>query len=299
MNAVITQAPSREQWLQERKKRLGATDISAILGLNPYRTAYEVWLEKRDLLEPWEGNAATRLGSLLEPKLLDEAELRWGKLERNVVVRHPQAPIAATLDGWLVDSGEPVEAKTAGMLSEFADLAGWGEENTDEIPEWYLVQVHSQLACTSAEQAKVIALIAGRGICQFSVEADKTIENVIVDTACEWWESHIVRGNEPSRDRLPSMDVLKRIKRVPNSVCAIPCVDWVDRWEAAKKSAKAAKEAVESAKMQLVASLGTHEGGLLPDGRMLTFLEQSRVGYPVEPCSYRVLRIQQPKKGKR
>ena len=70
MNTAPT---SRETWLAERRKRLGATDVSAILGLNPYKTAYEVWLDKRNMLEPWNGNAATSLGLMLEPAILDEA----------------------------------------------------------------------------------------------------------------------------------------------------------------------------------------------------------------------------------
>jgi putative phage-type endonuclease len=294
-------APQHDQWLQDRRSRLGATDMSALLGLNPYRVAYEVWLEKRDLLEPWSGNAATRLGQRLEPGLLDEAEQRWGKLKRNVVVKHANAPLAATLDGWLVESKTPVEIKTAGMLSDFADVSGWGEQGSDEIPDHYLVQVHTQLACTDSESAKVLALIAGRGIVEYEVFADPKVSQMIVGFAADWWDTHIVRGIEPDRTKPPSLEVLKRIRRQPNSVVALDASasELVEQWEAAKEARKSADEIEEDRKKQLILTLGTSEGGQLPDGRMVTFLEQTRKEYVCKESTFRVLRIQKAKKGRR
>jgi predicted phage-related endonuclease len=35
-----------EQWLADRRKRIGGSDIDAILGLSPYRTPVDVWAEK-------------------------------------------------------------------------------------------------------------------------------------------------------------------------------------------------------------------------------------------------------------
>lgn len=298
MSTTVEAAPgSREKWLAERKKRLGATDVSAVLGLNPYRTAYEVWLDKRDLLEPWEGNAATELGSRLEPALLDEAEARWGELQRNVVAVCGDAPIAATLDGWLVDREEVVEAKTAGLLSDFADVGEWGEEYTDEIPEQYVIQTQVQLLCTGAKVARVIALVNGRGILTYTILRDDAVCEIIRTKCSDWWQRHIAEGIEPEKTIPPAIDVIKRIRREPNSVVSLDqeACDLVDYLEVAKTAAKAANEEVERVKAQLCLSLGTSEGGLLPDGRMVTYLEQKRKEYTVAEAKFRVLRV---KKGK-
>lgn len=296
--ATTIDTPERQQWLAERRTRLGATDISAIFGINPYRTAYEVWLEKRGLLEDWQGNEATYLGNLLEPGLLDEAENRWGQLERNVVVQAPGLPIASTLDGWLTDDEEPVEIKTAGLVSEFAELGHWGDPGTDEIPEWYLVQAHTQLFCTGSERCRMLALIGGRGIVEYEIQRDQEICDAIVGRAVEWWTDHIKHKIEPPRDCVPAIEILKRIKREPESCEMLGETDLelVDRWEAAKAEAKVAKDTAEELKSQVLLTLGTSEAGLLPDGRMLTYLERSRKGYVVESCKFRVLMT---KKGKR
>ena len=298
MATVIKEAPkSREKWLEERKQRLGATDVSAVLGLNPYKTAYEVWLDKRDLLESWEGNAATELGTRLEPALLDEAEARWGELQRNVVAVCEDAPIAATLDGWLVEREEVVEAKTAGLLSDFADVGEWGDEHTDEIPEQYIIQTQVQLLCSGAQVARVIALVNGRGILAYRVERDDAVTEIIRAKCADWWQRHIVEGIEPEKTIPPAMEVIKRIRREPNSVVSLgeEACQFVDRLETAKAEAKAANDEVEKLKGQLCLSLGTAEGGLLPDGRMLTYLEQSRKSYTVAAAKFRLLRV---KKGK-
>jgi predicted phage-related endonuclease len=36
----------REEWLVLRRKGIGGSDVSAILGINPWKTAMDVWLEK-------------------------------------------------------------------------------------------------------------------------------------------------------------------------------------------------------------------------------------------------------------
>ena len=102
--------------LKDRMNRLGASDMSAILGLNKYATAADVWALKTGRVLPFGGNEATRLGDALEPVILDHAEADLDDtLKRNVEVTATGCafPMVATLDGQS-SAGLPVEAKTAG-----------------------------------------------------------------------------------------------------------------------------------------------------------------------------------------
>ncbi|GIV50738.1 MAG: hypothetical protein KatS3mg038_1259 [Candidatus Kapaibacterium sp.] len=54
----------------DRRSFLGASDAPAVLGLSPWRTAWEVWAEKTGRIDSWTGNAATSAGQLLEPAVL-------------------------------------------------------------------------------------------------------------------------------------------------------------------------------------------------------------------------------------
>ena len=37
---------NREQWLEERKKGIGGSDVACILGMSPYKTNVALWEEK-------------------------------------------------------------------------------------------------------------------------------------------------------------------------------------------------------------------------------------------------------------
>ena len=37
----------KKEWLKYRKRGLGGSDAGAVCGLNPYRTAMQVWQDKR------------------------------------------------------------------------------------------------------------------------------------------------------------------------------------------------------------------------------------------------------------
>lgn len=57
-----------ESWLALRKTKITATDASCILGLNGFKSAEKLMLEKTGQIEPEALNDAMRRGTLLEPK---------------------------------------------------------------------------------------------------------------------------------------------------------------------------------------------------------------------------------------
>lgn len=76
MNANIlieTENLSKEEWLRVRKHGLGGSDISILLGINPWRSELELWLDKTNQTnESVAENEAMYFGSLLEPLLREE-----------------------------------------------------------------------------------------------------------------------------------------------------------------------------------------------------------------------------------
>jgi len=63
---------------ENRKKGIGASDVSAILGVNPYKTPVDVWLEKTGRSKPGEGNVYTEAGTKIEPVVADYFQDRSG-----------------------------------------------------------------------------------------------------------------------------------------------------------------------------------------------------------------------------
>ncbi len=71
---------SRDEWLLERRKGIGGSDASVILGINKWQTPFELWLDKTGQVPVSEsGSEAAYFGSLLEDIVAKEFEIRSGK----------------------------------------------------------------------------------------------------------------------------------------------------------------------------------------------------------------------------
>lgn len=286
----------REAWLAERRKRLNASEIAAILGLSPHATAGEVWLDKMGRLDPLPGNDAIALGHAIEGPLLDIAERQLGPLKRQARFVDEDSILAATLDGWLMDLGEAVEAKTYGLLNPMADTDEWGDDHSDQVPAQYWIQCQVQMRCSGAELAHLYALVAGRGMLRYRIAGDRKVQEQIIEFCAQWWRNHVIAKQAPESLRLP-LDVLRRVRREPGSTVELPneAIDMLDRYEAAKDATREAREQQESLRAELLVMLGDCEAGRLPDGRQVTFSTVKRRGYTVDATEYRQFRIRKAK----
>lgn len=76
MNYIKHKLPeTREEWLAGRQKGLGGSDAGAILGLNPYKSAYTLWAEKCQLINSEvPDNEAMRVGRDLEDYVAKDSQ---------------------------------------------------------------------------------------------------------------------------------------------------------------------------------------------------------------------------------
>lgn len=148
---------TRDEWLQLRKKGIGASDASAVVGMNPYKSNVQLWEEKTGRRDPEEisdkpyvqyGIEAERplreLFALDFPQYVveyDEFDMYYNK-------RYPF--IFATLDGRIIERETArkgnLEVKTTEILRSM-QYENW----KDKIPDNYYVQVLHQLLATGFE----------------------------------------------------------------------------------------------------------------------------------------------------
>lgn len=128
--------------LDMRKGGITATDIAAIIGVHPFRSALDVFLDKTGGAQPFTGNERTKWGNLLEPVIRRDYEERHnvrvelpGTLERGWQMATPDGLVypADSLDA---DRG--LEIKVHGRQAMFG--LEYGAPGTDEVPEHELVQ---------------------------------------------------------------------------------------------------------------------------------------------------------------
>ncbi|WP_088005630.1 YqaJ viral recombinase family protein [Indiicoccus explosivorum] len=197
VQAVSTKDMSREEWLQERTKGIGGSDASIILGLNKYKTPFELWLEKtgQTEMEDSAGEAAY-FGNVLEELVAKEFEIRTGKKvrKRNAILQHSDHPfIMANIDRKVVGESAVLECKTAS-----AYLAKDWE--SDEIPESYLVQVQHYLGVTGYDKAYMAVLIGGQRFVWKEIERDQELIDLIFEAEVHFWTHHVENKVAPALD---------------------------------------------------------------------------------------------------
>ena len=274
---------------ETRRHAIGSSDAAAIMGVDPFKTAGDVWLVKTGRADDFEGNEHTRRGDLLEPALVTFAEQELGvKLKRGVQVvckKHPE--LAANLDALHVDAFAPVEAKSSSNESE------WGEPGSDQVPDRVIVQTHHQMFCIgpTARVAYVPVIVPEYKRFDFRmyrVERDDKLAEMIAERCLDFRMRYIVAGLVPDNFK-PSIDVLKRVRRIPDTVAKVADTI-VETYIAASEAFKAADKARDNAKAQLIAALDTAEAGQWSGGKF-TYLTTKRKGYQVEACEFRQLRL--------
>lgn len=213
--------------LRERTLYIGASDVPAIIGVDPYKTSYQIWLEKTGQYQPDSGdNPSLMAGSLMEDAVLRWAENQLGKISKRSLSRRIKGtPIKVHLDGSLVENGEPVEAKTAGLHGPVIEF--YGEEGTDELPERVLVQCQMQMAATDANVCHVPVFIGGRGFVMYHVERDRELIDLCVEKACYFWNHHVKKQIAPPEP--PPIKLAKFAKRQPGKSVEVP-KEIIDEW---------------------------------------------------------------------
>lgn len=259
--------------LEKRRERLGSSDMAAVLGLDVHRNAYDVWLEKTGKLDEQQTNQAMQAGTMFEDGVLQYAEQELGKLTRNQFrsAKDRGIPLGANIDAILVGSGLPVEAKTAGLFGPLREA--WGEPGTDEVPDRVIIQSTVHMICTLTDLCHVVAFLGGRGFQMYKVNLDKTVADVVTETAIQFWDKNVL-ADIPPDNTLPHASSIKRIRREPETTVALD-QSLVDQWLLAKEACKLADAEKDAAEVAMLTALGQAEGGITPAG-MLTYFSQSR-----------------------
>lgn len=190
LRLVSTRDLRREQWLDVRRGGIGSSDAAAAVGLNPYRSMLELWLDKTGQgvpapEEPEDDASPTYWGTLLEPIVAAHYTRRSGRRVRriNAVLAHPQYPwMLANIDREVVGAPDVqiLECKTAGING--AKL--W----KDGVPEYVQLQVHHQLAVTGKQAADVAVLICGQELRIHRIERDEALIAQLIGLEEAFWK---------------------------------------------------------------------------------------------------------------
>jgi len=202
LRLVKTNDLSRDDWLKVRKNGIGSSDAAAAVGLNPYKSQLELWMEKtgRDAglpkPDPNDDTSPMYWGSLLEVFVAAHYTKKSGNRIRkvNAVLQHPEhAWMLANLDREVTGTTDVqiLECKTAGMNG--ARL--WREG----VPEYVQLQVLHQLAVTGKQTADVAVLVCGNEFRIYRIERDEAMIARLIELEAQFWQ-HVESDTPPAAD---------------------------------------------------------------------------------------------------
>ncbi|MGU7776304.1 YqaJ viral recombinase family nuclease [Burkholderia sp. MR1-5-21] len=208
LKLVKTDELSRNDWLAVRRTGIGGSDAAAAVGLNPYMSPLELWLDKTGRAEglprpdPADTTSPTYWGTLLEPIVAASYTKQTGNRVRrvNAVLRHPSIPfMLANLDREVVGARDVqiLECKTTG---EFGARL-W----RDGVPEYVQLQVQHQLAVTGKMAAHVAVLICGQALEVHRIERDDALIGRLVELEARFWQ-FVESDTPPPADGSESAD---------------------------------------------------------------------------------------------
>ncbi|WP_175948126.1 YqaJ viral recombinase family protein [Burkholderia pyrrocinia] len=208
LRLVETKHLERDDWLAVRRTGIGGSDAASAVGLNPYLSALELWLDKTGRAEgmpgpaPDDTNSPSTWGTLLEPIVAAVYTRITGNRVRkiNAVLRHPTIPwMLANIDREVVGTRDVqiLECKTAGEHG--ARL--W----RDGVPEYIQLQVQHQLAVTGKTAAHVAVLLCGQALEVHRIERDDALIGRLIELEARFWR-FVETDTPPPADGSESAD---------------------------------------------------------------------------------------------
>ncbi|MFB4347751.1 YqaJ viral recombinase family protein [Bacillus sp. BR_7] len=251
------------QWLQARTQGIGGSDVSAIAGLNKWKSAVQVFLEKTQAIEKEDiQSEAAYFGNVLEEVVAKEFAKRTDlKVQRrNAILQHPEYPwMLANVDRLIVGEKVGLECKTA---SEYLKKE-WEDE---EVPAAYLLQCQHYMAVTGYEAWWIAVLIGGNKFVHKKIERDEELIQYLIDIEKDFWLNNVEKNEPPIFDGSDaSTELLKHL--YPESIAdsfvslgkqeelLIEARDQVDR------EIKVLQEQKAEYENKIKAKLGTNEVG--------------------------------------
>lgn len=200
----LTSRNDQEEWLRIRKSYLTGTDAGAVCGMNPYKSAMQVYLDKISPEIEITDNEVMRLGRDLEDYVAGRFAEATGKKVRksNAMYVSDEHPfMMANVDRLVVGERAGLECKTASPYT--ADR--WKDGN---VPEWYYLQCQHYMKVLEMDRWYLAVLIFGKGFRYTCLERDEEMLNDLVSIERDFWENHVQAKVLPSPDGSKNADEL-------------------------------------------------------------------------------------------
>lgn len=238
-----------------RAKGIGGSDAGAACGISRWKTPVQLWQEKTGQVPPenLDDKEFVQWGSLLEDVISDE----WARRHGHKVRRMNQTRVdkdldfmVANIDRDIVGIREGLEVKNSSVW--MADE--WGEDGTDEVPLFYLIQGAHYMRVLDYEAWNFGVLLGGNELRSYRIMRNEEVESNLIELETYFWEC-VTDHKAPEAIQV---DDLQRIN--PNSQGYIEASDEIAERVSEIAKVKARKKELDGREDELKLEIGKFMG---------------------------------------
>jgi len=188
----------KQVWLEARRQRISGTDWATILGLNPWKSAQQLYLEKTgQVSDEIEDNNAMYWGRMLEGTIIKAYEEKnlYRVEQPGLLYHHEHDFVCGTPDGLAYDQdmlSHGLEIKTA-TIKNAKYMSNWDSQP----PIHYQWQCRAYMFLTDLPRWDLAVLINGSDYRQYTLYRDELLENAAFNVIRLFWVEYVLKGIEP------------------------------------------------------------------------------------------------------
>lgn len=289
---------SRADWLAVRKRDCTASDVGALFGVHPYRTALQVFADKTGEGIDRGDNAAMRRGRILEPGVaaaVAEERPRWSLEKVKEYWSDEDLRLGATPDFSVIDHAHP-ERGMGIIETKTADPQIFERDWKQGVPLAWTLQCLTQMMLGGASWGAIAVLVVSRDFPVFiyDIERHPAAEAKIIDKVKAFWDA-VESGTAPPADFARDGDAIQAMFRRDNGEAIDLSLDnrmpeVLERRAELAATIRAAEAEKEALDAEIKQKLGEASTATLRGWR-ITWKTQHREKFTVQAKDIRVLRI--------
>lgn len=252
----------RAEWVKLRSSTIGGSDAAAIMGMNPWKSPYALFLEKTGKVIPEDisGKEAVRLGTDLEEyvaKRFSEATGKKVRRENYTIFREDMPYAHANYDRLIVGEKAGLECKTTNalQLSKFKN---------GEFPATYYCQCMHYLMVSGLDRWYLAVLVLGIDFKVFCIERDEDEIEALMAAEGDFW--NMVQTNTPpeldgTASTLDALEAQYPREDTGVKVDLTGCAGDLMILDTCREQFKALEAKENAAKARIMAAMGNAERG--------------------------------------
>lgn len=200
---IETENLPRDKWLEYRRLGIGGSDVAAILGISPFRTARDLYYDKLNIMaSDDEGNwVAMEMGNLLEPLVARIFAKKTGLkiYQRKCMFQHPHYPwMLADLD-YLVELPDGTTAILEIKTTNYNARENWWYNGKEIVPVYYESQGRHYMSVMNIDRVYFCCLYGNNEdeVIIRHIDRDMDYEEELIALEQTFWHENILSQNPP------------------------------------------------------------------------------------------------------